>query len=209
MNHPRPLVPLRDSPAKFLRSARHHNFSGANLLRLRLDRIEAMSRNFAPTIAAITTDTSRPRQSAIRPPLFGNSRSQDTRHCFASVSVIDPLTALTYAEIVSSPADPQSSPITPSDDSGSVISMPPATFRRHVRFLAEAGIPVRPLAQALTQPGFRGYHLRRRASPTYRPRHPSPRRAQLSGYHLLVTKYCVAKTTGPANPTTNLQSFHS
>jgi peptidoglycan/xylan/chitin deacetylase (PgdA/CDA1 family) len=39
------------------------------------------------------------------------------------------------------------------DDSGSVISMPPATFRRHMNFLAEAGVPVVPLAQALTQPG--------------------------------------------------------
>ncbi len=39
------------------------------------------------------------------------------------------------------------------DDSGSVTSMPPATFRRHMDFLAEAGIPVVPLDQALAQPG--------------------------------------------------------
>jgi peptidoglycan/xylan/chitin deacetylase (PgdA/CDA1 family) len=39
------------------------------------------------------------------------------------------------------------------DDSGSVISMPPATFRRHMDYLAQAGIPVVPLNQALIQPG--------------------------------------------------------
>ncbi len=39
------------------------------------------------------------------------------------------------------------------DNSGSVISMPPSTFRRHIDFLAEAGVPVVPLAQALIQPG--------------------------------------------------------
>ena len=31
--------------------------------------------------------------------------------------------------------------------------MPPETFRHHMGFLAEAGVPVVPLAQALTQPG--------------------------------------------------------
>jgi peptidoglycan/xylan/chitin deacetylase (PgdA/CDA1 family) len=39
------------------------------------------------------------------------------------------------------------------DDSGSVISMPPATFRRHMEFLAKAAIPVVPLGQVLTRPG--------------------------------------------------------
>jgi peptidoglycan/xylan/chitin deacetylase (PgdA/CDA1 family) len=63
------------------------------------------------------------------------------------------LTALTYAEIVIKPGRSAILTYHSIDDSGSVISMPPATFRRHVRFLAEAGIPVVPLAQALTQPG--------------------------------------------------------
>ncbi len=39
------------------------------------------------------------------------------------------------------------------DDSGSVISMPTATFRHHMDFLAHAGIPVVPLDQVLTHPG--------------------------------------------------------
>jgi peptidoglycan/xylan/chitin deacetylase (PgdA/CDA1 family) len=71
------------------------------------------------------------------------------------------LTALTYAEIViksaSKPAiKPSRSAILTYhsiDDSGSVISMPPATFRRHMDFLAKAGIPVVPLDRALIQPG--------------------------------------------------------
>jgi peptidoglycan/xylan/chitin deacetylase (PgdA/CDA1 family) len=63
------------------------------------------------------------------------------------------LTALTYAEIVIKPSRSAILTYHSIDDSGSVISTPPATFRRHIRFLAEAGIPVVPLAQALTQPG--------------------------------------------------------
>jgi peptidoglycan/xylan/chitin deacetylase (PgdA/CDA1 family) len=39
------------------------------------------------------------------------------------------------------------------DDSGSVISTPPALFGRQMKFLAESGIPVVPLDQALRNPG--------------------------------------------------------
>ena len=64
-----------------------------------------------------------------------------------------PLTALTYAEIVAKPSRSAILTYHSIDDSGSVISMPLATFRRHMDFLAQAGIPVVSLAQALTQPG--------------------------------------------------------
>jgi peptidoglycan/xylan/chitin deacetylase (PgdA/CDA1 family) len=63
------------------------------------------------------------------------------------------LTALTYAEIVIKPCRSAILTYHSIDDSGSVISMPPATFRHHMDFLAEAGIPVIPLAQSLIQPG--------------------------------------------------------
>ncbi len=63
------------------------------------------------------------------------------------------VTALTYAEIVIKPSRSAILTYHSIDDSGSVISMPPATFRRHMDFLAQAGIPVVPLDQALTQPG--------------------------------------------------------
>jgi peptidoglycan/xylan/chitin deacetylase (PgdA/CDA1 family) len=70
---------------------------------------------------------------------------------------LTPLAALTYAEIVIKPTIKHSRSAILTyhsiDDSGSVISMPPATFRRHMDFLAEAGIPVVPLDRALTQPG--------------------------------------------------------
>src|SRR5271157_5964061 len=39
------------------------------------------------------------------------------------------------------------------DDSGSVISIQPALFRRHMEFLAESGVPVVPLDQVLGRPG--------------------------------------------------------
>jgi len=39
------------------------------------------------------------------------------------------------------------------DDSGSVISTPPALFKRQMEFLAGSGIPVTPLDQAIRQPG--------------------------------------------------------
>jgi len=39
------------------------------------------------------------------------------------------------------------------DDSGSVISTPPSLFRRQIEFLADSGIPVVPLDQALKKPG--------------------------------------------------------
>jgi peptidoglycan/xylan/chitin deacetylase (PgdA/CDA1 family) len=39
------------------------------------------------------------------------------------------------------------------DDSGSVISTPPAVFRRQMEFLAQSGIPVVPLDQAVARPG--------------------------------------------------------
>ena len=67
--------------------------------------------------------------------------------------VIDPLSALTYAETVIKPSRSAILTYHSIDDSGSVISMPSATFRRHMDFLAAAGIPVVPLAQVLTQPG--------------------------------------------------------
>jgi peptidoglycan/xylan/chitin deacetylase (PgdA/CDA1 family) len=63
------------------------------------------------------------------------------------------LPALTYAEIVIKPARSAILTYHSIDDLGSVISMPPATFRRHMDFLAEAGIPVVPLDQVLSQPG--------------------------------------------------------
>jgi peptidoglycan/xylan/chitin deacetylase (PgdA/CDA1 family) len=63
------------------------------------------------------------------------------------------LTALTYAEVVIKPRRSAILTYHSIDDSGSVISMPPATFRRHMDFLAQAGISVVPLVQALTQPG--------------------------------------------------------
>jgi peptidoglycan/xylan/chitin deacetylase (PgdA/CDA1 family) len=63
------------------------------------------------------------------------------------------LAHLTYAEIVIKPRRSAILTYHSIDDSGSVISMPPATFRRHIRFLAAAGIPVVPLAQVLTRPG--------------------------------------------------------
>jgi peptidoglycan/xylan/chitin deacetylase (PgdA/CDA1 family) len=39
------------------------------------------------------------------------------------------------------------------DDSGSVISTPPALFKRQMEFLAQSGIPVKPLDEAMRQPG--------------------------------------------------------
>jgi len=63
------------------------------------------------------------------------------------------LTALTYAEIVIKPSRSAILTYHSMDDSGSVISMPPATFRRHMAFLAAAAIPVVPLDQVLTTPG--------------------------------------------------------
>jgi peptidoglycan/xylan/chitin deacetylase (PgdA/CDA1 family) len=63
------------------------------------------------------------------------------------------LTALTYAEIVIKPSRSAILTYHSIDDSGSVISMPPATFRRQMNFLAAAGIPVVPLDQVLTRPG--------------------------------------------------------
>ena len=39
------------------------------------------------------------------------------------------------------------------DDSGSVISTPPALFRRQIEFLAASGIPVTHLDQVIRQPG--------------------------------------------------------
>ena len=39
------------------------------------------------------------------------------------------------------------------DDSGSVISTPPALFERQMEFLAGSGIPVKPLDQAIHEPG--------------------------------------------------------
>src|SRR5580693_5435107 len=39
------------------------------------------------------------------------------------------------------------------DDSGSVISIPPALFRGQMEFLAESGIPVVPLDQVMQRPG--------------------------------------------------------
>src|SRR5580700_4908300 len=39
------------------------------------------------------------------------------------------------------------------DDSGSVISTPPVVFRRQMEFLAQSGIPVVPLDQAVARPG--------------------------------------------------------
>jgi peptidoglycan/xylan/chitin deacetylase (PgdA/CDA1 family) len=39
------------------------------------------------------------------------------------------------------------------DDSRSVISTPPAVFRRQMEFLAQSGIPVVPLDQAVARPG--------------------------------------------------------
>jgi peptidoglycan/xylan/chitin deacetylase (PgdA/CDA1 family) len=39
------------------------------------------------------------------------------------------------------------------DDSGSVISTPPAVFRRQMEFLAASGIPVTPLDRVTEQPG--------------------------------------------------------
>lgn len=64
-----------------------------------------------------------------------------------------PLTALTYAEIVIKPSRSAILTYHSIDDSGSVISMPPATFRRHMDFLAAAAIPVVPLDKVLTHPG--------------------------------------------------------
>jgi peptidoglycan/xylan/chitin deacetylase (PgdA/CDA1 family) len=67
------------------------------------------------------------------------------------------LATFTYAKIVSKPATkPSRSAILTYhsiDDSGSVISMPPATFRLHMDFLAQAGIPVVPLDQVVARPG--------------------------------------------------------
>lgn len=63
------------------------------------------------------------------------------------------LTALTYAEIVIKPSRSAILTYHSIDNSGSVISMPPTTFRRHMHFLAAAGIPVVPLDQVLTQSG--------------------------------------------------------
>jgi peptidoglycan/xylan/chitin deacetylase (PgdA/CDA1 family) len=62
------------------------------------------------------------------------------------------LTALTYAEIVIKPSRSAILTYHSIDDSGSVISMPPATFRRHIDFLAASAIPVVPLDQVLTHP---------------------------------------------------------
>src|SRR6202043_11676 len=39
------------------------------------------------------------------------------------------------------------------DDSGSVISVPPALFRRQMDFLAASGIPVVPLNEVMKRPG--------------------------------------------------------
>lgn len=63
------------------------------------------------------------------------------------------LAALTYAEIVIKPSRSAILTYHSIDDSGSVISMPPATFRRHMDFLAAANIPVVPLDQAIEEPG--------------------------------------------------------
>jgi peptidoglycan/xylan/chitin deacetylase (PgdA/CDA1 family) len=61
--------------------------------------------------------------------------------------------ALTYAEIVIKPNRSAILTYHSIDDSGSVISMPPATFRRHMDYLAASGIPIVPLDQVLTRPG--------------------------------------------------------
>jgi peptidoglycan/xylan/chitin deacetylase (PgdA/CDA1 family) len=78
---------------------------------------------------------------------------KNTRRCVGLVCAIDPIEQLTYAEIVIKPSRSAILTYHSIDDSGSVISMPPATLRRHMDFLAAAGIPVVPLDQALNQPG--------------------------------------------------------
>lgn len=64
-----------------------------------------------------------------------------------------PVAAFPYAEGVLNSARSAILTYHSIDDSGSVISMPAAAFRRHMDFLARSGIPVVPLDQALIRPG--------------------------------------------------------